>query len=71
MYTTESDPQGKLQALDDYVNRRYILGKKKKKYHSCDADNGGGYACGEAGGIRKSLYLRLNFVTNVKLLLKK
>lgn len=31
MYTTESDPQGKLQALDDYVNRRYILCKKKKK----------------------------------------
>ena len=37
-----------------------------------DADNGGGYACVGARGVyAKSLYLPLNFVVNLKLLLKK
>ena len=53
---------------------RFILGKNVTLLEwyilVSDVDNGGGYACVGIGVYGKSLYLPLNFVVNLKLLLR-
>ena len=46
------------------VSTQFVLGLKKKRYHSVD----NGYACVGRGYMGEFLYLPVNFVVNLKLL---